>query len=179
MFPDILCTRVLRAKYYPHGRLEDTIFRSNPSSTWQGIGYGLELLKKSLIWRVGNGTKINIWRDNWTARSTSQNVVSWKGRCRLKWVYDMLDVNGGWNPTIVHQHIPLDAHEILKIKPCSRNYDDLLSWVREKSRNFTVRSTDRMALEERQQSEQHASNSSPSGDRGSLWKHVLGGCTPP
>ena len=44
--PDSLCARVLRAKYYPNGRLEDTVFAGNPSSSWQGVAHGLELLKK-------------------------------------------------------------------------------------------------------------------------------------
>jgi hypothetical protein len=41
-----LCVRVLKAKYYPNGNLEDTIFSANASSTWQAISHGLELLRK-------------------------------------------------------------------------------------------------------------------------------------
>jgi hypothetical protein len=61
--PDSLCARVLKAKYYPNGNLEDTVFSGNASSTWQAISYGLALLKKGLMWRVGNGQSIRIWRD--------------------------------------------------------------------------------------------------------------------
>ena len=43
-FPNSLCARLLKAKYYPSGRLEDTVFSANPSSTWQAVSYGLELL---------------------------------------------------------------------------------------------------------------------------------------
>lgn len=49
-FPDSLCARVLKAKYFPSGNLEDTVFTENPSATWQGIEHGLQLLKKGLIW---------------------------------------------------------------------------------------------------------------------------------
>jgi hypothetical protein len=45
-----LCTRVLRAKYYPNGELHDTAFSANASSSWQGVQHGLELLKKVLVW---------------------------------------------------------------------------------------------------------------------------------
>jgi hypothetical protein len=45
-YPDSLCARMLKAKYYPRGHLLDTAFASNPSQTWQAILHGLELLKK-------------------------------------------------------------------------------------------------------------------------------------
>ena len=50
VFPDSLCSRVLKARYYPNGDLIDTVFSGNPSPTWSAISYGLELLKKSTIW---------------------------------------------------------------------------------------------------------------------------------
>lgn len=33
-FPDSLCARLLKAKYFPNGRLLDTVFAENPSRTW-------------------------------------------------------------------------------------------------------------------------------------------------
>lgn len=58
--PESLCARVLKARYYPQGNLEDTVFTGNASSTWQAISHGLDLLKKGLIWRVGNGRSIRV-----------------------------------------------------------------------------------------------------------------------
>jgi hypothetical protein len=46
--PDRLCARVLKAKYYPNGKLEDMVFARNPSSTWQEISHGLDMLKKDI-----------------------------------------------------------------------------------------------------------------------------------
>ena len=60
-----LYTKVLKARYYPNGSLEDTVFSGNASPTWHAIQHGLELLKQGLIWRVGNGESIRIWRDPW------------------------------------------------------------------------------------------------------------------
>jgi hypothetical protein len=54
-FPNSLCARVLKAKYYPHGDLIDTVFTGNPSSTWTAITHGLELLKK--VWYGGSETE--------------------------------------------------------------------------------------------------------------------------
>ena len=82
--PDSLCARVLKAKYYPNGRLEDTVFAGNASSTWQAITYGLELLKKGLLWRIGDGQSVRIWRDPWLERPVSYRPISHVGRCRLR-----------------------------------------------------------------------------------------------
>ena len=53
--PDSLCARLIKAKYYRWGNLVDTVFWGNPSAVWKGIEHGLELLKKGIIWRIGNG----------------------------------------------------------------------------------------------------------------------------
>lgn len=57
-FPDSLCAKVLKAKYYPHGSLIDTTFGPNASPAWRGIEHGLDLLKKGIIWRIGNGNAV-------------------------------------------------------------------------------------------------------------------------
>jgi hypothetical protein len=62
--PDSLCVRIIKSKYYPNGELLDTSFPQACSASWRGIIYGLELLKKGVIWRVGDGTKVNIRRSN-------------------------------------------------------------------------------------------------------------------
>jgi len=62
-FPDSLCSRLLKAKYFPNGDLLDTAFPNQVSPTWRSIMHGLERLKKGAIWRVGRGTEIEIWRD--------------------------------------------------------------------------------------------------------------------
>jgi hypothetical protein len=56
-FPESLCARLLKAKYYPNGELVDTIFPSNASPTWRSIEYGLELLKQGIVWRWDQGLR--------------------------------------------------------------------------------------------------------------------------
>ena len=60
VFPDSFCAKVMKAKYYPHGHLIDIVFPQPTSLTWQGIMHGLELSKRGIIWRVVDGTSINI-----------------------------------------------------------------------------------------------------------------------
>ena len=84
--PDSLCAKVLKSKYYPNGELLDTVFASDASQSWRGIEFGLELLKKGLIWRVGNGKSIQIQRDQWIPRQAGLKTTSFIRRSRLRWV---------------------------------------------------------------------------------------------
>ena len=88
--PDSLCARLLRAKYYPNRNLLDTLFPSSSSAVWRGITHGLELLKKGLIWRVGDGSLIKTWRDAWIPRGHDFEPITPKGTCRYNWVADFL-----------------------------------------------------------------------------------------
>jgi hypothetical protein len=45
-YPDSLCARVLKAKYFPNGNLLDTVVAGDASQTWRAIEHGLDLLKK-------------------------------------------------------------------------------------------------------------------------------------
>jgi hypothetical protein len=74
-FSDSLCARLLKAKYFPSANLLDTAFIQNASPTWQGIEFGLKLLKKGAIWRIGLGSSARIFRDNWIPRIDAQNSV--------------------------------------------------------------------------------------------------------
>jgi hypothetical protein len=127
-FPNSLCARVLRARYHPNGDLIDTVFTGNPSSTWTAIVYGLELLKKGVVWRVGNGRSIRIWRDSWLPRRSYMKVLSPRRSSRLRWVSELLDTSGQWRTELVRRTFnPIDAEVILSIKPAFR-FDDVLAW---------------------------------------------------
>ena len=49
VYPNSLCAKVLKAKYYPNGHILDIVFPQATSVNWQGIMHGLELLKKGVI----------------------------------------------------------------------------------------------------------------------------------
>lgn len=88
--PESMCAMVLKSKYYPNGDLLDTVFASDASPGWRGIEYGLELLKEGLIWRIGNGRKINIQRDKWIPRKEGLKATKFIRNCRLRWVNQLL-----------------------------------------------------------------------------------------
>lgn len=61
------------------------------SQTWRAIEYGLELLKKGTIWRIGDGAMIRIWRDNWVPRPYGLKPIGSRRTCRLRKVAHLID----------------------------------------------------------------------------------------
>ena len=170
-YPECLCARLLKAKYYPRGCLIDTAFCSNASAPWQAILYGLDLLKQGIIWRVGNGSQIRVWRDPWIPRDQSRRVISRKGSCRIRWVSELLDIDGrDWDVgKLVQIFNPVDVEEILKIKIPGRAVEDLIAWHPEKTGLFTVRSAYNLALKLKLGESTQSSSSAPDGQRKLWW----------
>jgi hypothetical protein len=48
------------------------------SFTWRSIIYGRELLKKGLVWRIGDGSCIKTMEDNWIPRASVQHPLGCK-----------------------------------------------------------------------------------------------------
>jgi hypothetical protein len=171
--PDSLCARVLKTKYYPQGNIIDTVFTGNPSSTWTAISYGLELLKKGMIWRIGNGESVRMWRDNWIPHDFRLKPIGHRGKSRLNRVSSLIDEYGVWKEDLVRKNFPpIDASIILRIKTSPRREADFLAWQPKKNVVFTVRSAYKLAMSLMQQEQGCvASSNSPVGDK-PIWKLI-------
>jgi hypothetical protein len=179
-YPDTLCARILKAKYYPNGVLLDTVFSGNGSSTWHAIEYGLELLKKGVVWRVGNGANIRIWRDPWIPRETSRYPRSNQGRCRYRWVADFLLPDGTWNLQRLQQYFQEDdISDIMQIKASTRNEEDFVSWFPEKNGVFTVKSAYRLVLHHEMQNQDRGATSLRPDGASPSWKLIWRCPVPP
>jgi hypothetical protein len=160
--------------------LLDTVFIGNASNTWRAIEYGIELLKieKGIIWRVGNGKNIRIWRDNWIPRDFYLRPIKRRRPSRLKWVADLIDEERmEWKIDILQQiFAPADVEVILKIKFSYRT-EDIIAWHFERSGIFSVKSAYKLALN-LSTLDTHAS-SSENKNRRCLWQHILKADIPP
>jgi hypothetical protein len=176
--PNNLCARVLKARYYPNGEMHDTVFSGNASPTWQGVQHGLELLKKGIIWRVGDGTPIRIWRDPWIPRPHSFRPISVQGKCRLRHVSDLITAQGTWNMQLLHKYfLQVDIDMITQIKLGARRLDDVLAWAPNPNGIFTVKSAYWFGMDEMNRHVQGATSRAPDGRR-AIWKS-LWGCPAP
>uniref|UniRef100_A0A0A9ESI1 Reverse transcriptase zinc-binding domain-containing protein n=1 Tax=Arundo donax TaxID=35708 RepID=A0A0A9ESI1_ARUDO len=171
-FPNSLRARLLKAKYFPNGELIDTVFRGDASSTWRGVEHRLELLEKGLIWCIGSGQKVQIWRERWIPRAPPLKISLCKGRCRLRWVSQLMkEGRKEWDvdrfKECLFKH---DWEEVLKVQLSDR-LDDDLAWHYEKTRMFSVQSAYKLALGEQSVGTLQSSNSHGDGSR-QIWDKI-------
>jgi hypothetical protein len=63
-------------KYFRHGAILSAKKKDGMSYTWRSILKGLELLKKGIIWRIGNGEDVRIWEDPWVPRGSTRRPLT-------------------------------------------------------------------------------------------------------
>jgi hypothetical protein len=140
--PDSLCARVLRAKYFPSGDILNCKLKKGSSYTWQSIWAGIQTFKRGHIWRVGDGTQINIWDDPWISSSPNRKIATRRGNIVYTRVSELIDVeNNCWDEEIIRGIFwPIDAQRILNIPLARGMMDDFISWHITKTGVFSVRS---------------------------------------
>ncbi|XP_062232870.1 uncharacterized protein LOC133930222 [Phragmites australis] len=172
VYPDSFCARILKARYYPNGTLIDTAFPVVSSLSWKRIAHGMDLLKEGVIWRIGNGKDVRIWRHKWVPHAGKLKVIEKKTWNRLTFVHDLiLPGEKKWNePLIRHLTHDDDADVILKSRIPVREREDFPAWHFEKNGVFSVKSAYRLAWNLSGLSSRSHSSSSAPDDQRKLWK---------
>lgn len=102
---------------------------------------GREVLKEGMIWTIGNGDNIKIWKDRWIPRPTSfrpiANVFGGSPDAR---VVELIDWDSGqWDRTRINEtFLPIDAELIPQLRLIDPLVPDKLSWFYSKNGIFTV-----------------------------------------
>jgi hypothetical protein len=117
-----LCAQNMKDKYCPNGNLLDTSFTQNCSQTWRDIMQGV-------MWRIGDGSKVNIRRSNWIPCDTGLKITGRRRSCRLKWVSQLMKERYlEWDTDVVNRFFwPHDVQEIKKILLAMDKHEDLLA----------------------------------------------------
>ena len=62
------------------------------------------MIKKGMIWRVGDGCNLNIWRDPWLPRGTLRRPITPRGACLLTQVAELINpASGEWDEQLVKE----------------------------------------------------------------------------
>jgi hypothetical protein len=100
--PDSLCAQVLRAKYYPKGNIMMAGPKAGCSFTWRSLLAGLTTFKHGYIWRVGNGEKIDIWKDPWLPSSANGKITTLRGGVIYTKVHELISpVTATWDEELL------------------------------------------------------------------------------
>jgi hypothetical protein len=65
---DSLVGRIIRGKYYHRGSFLQAKVGSRPSFAWRSILAARDLFKEGILWRIGDGKSVAIWKDRWIPR---------------------------------------------------------------------------------------------------------------
>jgi len=138
---DSLCARVLGTRYYPDGKLLNARMKPGSSYTWQSILTGLECFKLGYIWRVGDGTEINIWEDNWIPRSHNLKIQTRRGNNLVTRVNELINpVDFTWDEPLIRSIFwGIYVRRILQI-PITLGREDFVAWHYNRNGLFLVRS---------------------------------------
>jgi hypothetical protein len=134
----------------------------------------LDLLKKGVIWRIGSGSKVKIFRDNWIPHADVLKAEGRRNNSHMKWVSELINPQTcTWDDEAVRDNcMPHDARAILSIKLPARACDDFIAWNGESNGLFTVRSAYQLGLQPTLEKLSHGQSiSEPSGER-SIWNLV-------
>jgi hypothetical protein len=141
------------------------------SYVWRSILKGLDVLRKGIIWRVGDGSRIKIWSDPWIPSSSTRGPSTLQYNPLVNMVADLLDTESVcWKEDLVRQtFIQTDAEAILKIPICGQ-LEDYIAWHPDNKGIFSVKSAYRVytqnTIDERQAG-------SSSGGAGNDWERNI------
>jgi hypothetical protein len=140
--PNLLCAKVLRAKYYSDGNILKAGPKYGSSFTWQSILAGVATFKRGFIRRVGNGEDINIWSDPWIPRSPDFKVTSLRGNAVYTKVSELINpVTETWDTQLLSELLnDVDVGRVLQIPLNNRGFDDFIAWGFTKHGKYSVRS---------------------------------------
>jgi hypothetical protein len=179
--PDSLCAKVLKAKYFPHGNIIDTVFSSDPSPVWKGVEFGLELLKMGIINRIGDGKDTQIMRDQWLPRASGLKITALKKNSRKRWVNQLIiEGDRRWNEPLLRElFLDHDVNTILCIQLPAHSVSDRVAWHYETNGVFSVRSAYKLALQLKHQNRDSDSNSANADGNRPLWNCIWKAHVPP
>lgn len=149
-YPDSLAAVVFKEKYFRQSHFLEGKLGYQPSLIWRSIWATKDLLQEGLRWRVGDGSKIQIWGSKWLPTQLSFSVQSPVSILREdSKVDELIDKhNRVWDEGRIRAIFSCEEDEqILNIPLCKGNALDKLVWGPSKKGAFTVSSAYYLQLE--------------------------------
>ena len=107
-------------------------------------------MQDGLRWQIGNGFKVQVWKDKWLPSSSTYKVVSPRLNAPVDLqVSKLIDMeNRCWNLHLLQQlFLPFEVEEIRSIPLSNSLPSDKQIWTGTSNGLFTVRSAYKLAME--------------------------------
>ncbi|KAL6526559.1 hypothetical protein OROGR_015649 [Orobanche gracilis] len=169
--PDALMTKCLKAKYFPRSHFIHASVGYVPSYTWRSIQQASWVIKKGSYWRIGDGSNVRIWCDNWLPNQRGHSVWSIKPPdCELNLVSHLIDRDAEmWRLQSIHDiFLPFEADQIAQIPLMALNGEDALIWAEAGNGMFSVK-TAYKAIVQWKRLEESSTSATTSND---VWKKL-------
>ncbi|KAL0408314.1 UNVERIFIED_CONTAM: putative ribonuclease H protein [Sesamum radiatum] len=66
--PNLLLSKILKARYFPKVDFMQAKKGYNSSYTWRSILEGRQVIEEGIKWRLGDGNSVRVWGDKWIPR---------------------------------------------------------------------------------------------------------------
>jgi hypothetical protein len=148
--PSSLLASILKAKHFPNSNFLGAKLGSRPSFAWRSLFNAHDLLLQGIMWRVGDGTSINIWGDKWLLTLITYAVQSPPKTLAISTnVVVLIDpVTKGWKEELIKVEFSEDEAKVISGIPLSPDLPpDRMFWRGTIDGKFTVRSADHLGKE--------------------------------
>lgn len=72
--PHTLAATVFKEKYFPDGNFLSSSLGARPSYGWRSIWVLNNSFERVFLWRIGDGSQVNILKDKWLPNSFSHKI---------------------------------------------------------------------------------------------------------
>lgn len=141
--PNLIWSRMLKEKYFPHKFFFETKSKSSDSSFWKKLVKVKDLFLHNFCWDLRNPNVINIWEEPWIPTLCWLKPFGPRPRApNIKNVSDLLLPNTlVWNQKLLFElFLPLEVEAIQKIKLKHCGGENQIIWLIEKNGIFSVKS---------------------------------------
>ena len=74
--PESLCHRVFKAHFFPDCSILEANSSTNGSYAWKSILSARDVVRKGMVWRIGDGKTVSLKEDKWLPDQVYRSVSS-------------------------------------------------------------------------------------------------------